>query len=447
MRLTRLFWLPLCLVAAGCRYPEDPLFAYGRALQANGEPLAGATLTVERAPPRSWDVGEGEGGPEAPPGFTPYGTSTTEANGDFTQQFRSGDVEQSAFDGSDYVQYRFRLALPLEEGEGTFVSFVFNGDVELPTLQPWESRLTVLQSPAGPSLSFAPAPPTAELPPSGKVRTILLGSEGQEQVTVHPTAPEPIVQLFTQGARLWLQPGVSAPWTPGPYVLEDFASPEAQLRAVSLGVWLFSPLGSIGSTVDFRQEWRTARLPLPAGGLRPVSRGASCQPSPPGACPWTDGQLTPVPLFIGDLAEPPYSLVITLAEPTRLSRAVIRGLEHAHVFTGTERLRLEGSVDGEHWLPLASTVLRTRSRQEAVIHSVNATFADNTAWDSPFDGPIEQFDRLPLFLEVPLENAEPVQHVRFQVDAESEELSGPRLLFSLAEVSLFESSGVAPAPP
>jgi hypothetical protein len=437
MRYPRLLWLLPCLLAAGCRYPEDPFFAYGRVLQANGEPLAGATLTVERAPPRSWDMGEGQG-PEVPPSFTPYGTSTTQANGEFTQQFLSGDVEQSASDGSDYVQYRFRLALPLENGEGTFLSFVFNGDVELPTLQPWESRLTVAQSPAGPSLSFAPAPPTPELPPAGQVRTILLGSEGQEQVTLHPTTPEPIVQLFTQGERLWLQSGVSAPWVPGPYVLEDFASPEAQLRAVSLGTWLFIPLGSAGSAVDFRQEWRTAWLPLPAGALRPVSRGASCQPSPPGACPWTDGQLAPVSLFSEEQGELPYSLVITLARPTRLSRAVIRGLEHAHVFVGTERLRLEGSVDGEHWLVLASTVLRTRDRQEAVLQSVNETFAGNTAWDSPFDGPLEQFGRLPLFVEVPLESAEPVQHVRLQVDAESEELPGRRLLFSLAEVSLFE---------
>jgi hypothetical protein len=436
MRHVRHLCLVLPLLATGCRYPEDPFFAYGRVLQANGEPLAGATLTVERFPQPVRDFGEEE--PEGPPAFTPYGTATTQADGDFTLQFLSGDVEESASDGSYYAQHRFRLALPLENGQGTFVSFVFNGDMELPTLQPWEARFTVSQELAGPTLSFAPAPPPAELPPSGRNRLLFLGPEGEVQLEVPVTAPEPIVQLFSGGERLWMQQGVSSPWRPSPYVLEDFASPEAQLRAVSLGAWFFSPLGSAGSAVDFRQEWRTARLPLPAGASRPISRGASCQPSPAGACPWTDGQLAPVDFFSGDLDEAPYSLVITLAEPRRLSRAVIRGLEHGHVFTGTERLRLEGSVDGQSWLALGDLVLRTRDREQASLNSLNESYAHSTSWDSPFDGQLEQGNSLPVFVDVPLQSAEPVRHFRLQVEAESEELSGRRLLFSLAEVSLFE---------
>jgi hypothetical protein len=436
MRHVRHLWLLLPVLAASCRYPEDPFFAYGRVLQANGEPLAGATLNFERAPRPPLDIGEED--PEGPPSFMPYGTAITQADGDFTQQFLSGDVEESTADGSYYVQHRFRLALPLEDGQGTFLSFIFNGDVELPTLQPWDARFTVSQEATVPTLSFAPAPPAAELPPSGKERILILGPEGEVQVEVPPTAPEPIVQLFAGEERLWLQSGVSAPWSPSPYVLEDFASPEAQLRAVSLGTWLFSPLGSAGSSVDFRQEWRTARLPLLAGALRPVSRGASCQPSPPGACPWTDGRLTSVEFSFEDLDEATYSLVITLAEPKRLSRAVIRGLEHGHVFTGTERLRLEGSADGERWFPLADTVLRTLSLPEAALESMNSGFAYSTAWDSPFDGKLEQDTRLPVFRDVPLQSTEPVQHFRLQVEVESEDVSGRRILFSLAEVSLFE---------
>ncbi|HEX8700845.1 MAG TPA: hypothetical protein VF815_18515 [Myxococcaceae bacterium] len=440
MRHVRHLCLVLSLLAAGCRYPEDPIFAYGRVLQANGEPLAGATLTVERAPQPIRDFfEEEEEEPEGPPPYAPYGTATTQANGEFTHEFLAGDVEESADDGSFYVQHRFRLALPLEDGRGTFVSFIFNdGDVELPTLQPWEDRFTVSQEAAGPTLSFAPAPPPAEVPPSGKNRLLILGPEGDVEIDVLPTVPEPIVQLFSGGERLWLQQGVNSPWSPSPYVLEDFASPEAQLRAVSMGTWLFSPLGSASSAVDFRQEWRTPRLPVSAGALRPVSRGASCEPSPPGACPWTDGQLAPVKFFSGDLDDAPYSLVITLAEPTRLSRAVIRGLEHGHVFTGTERLQLEGSADGASWFPLADLVLRTRDLQQSAIDSMNAAFAHSTSWDSPFDGELEQYEQLPVFLDVPLQSADPVRHLRLQVHAQSEDVSGRRILFSLAEVSLFE---------
>lgn len=430
----------LPLLAAGCRYPEDPLFAYGRALHADGSPLAGATLSVERALPRALEPDGGEDF-ESPPSFKPYGTSTTQANGDFTQQFLWGDVEESDFSGAIYMQYRFRLALPQENGQGTFLSFSFSGDVELPTLQPWDARVTVAESPAGPTLSFSPAPAAAELPPTGRERVVTMrlgdSEDSEEQVTVPTTTPEPIIHLVSGGETLWLQQGVSAPWVPGPSVLEDFAQPEAQLRAVSLGTWYFSPLASPSSSLDFRQEWRTARLTLPAGVSRPVSRGASCQPALPGACPWTDGQLTPVALPSEELDEPVYSLVITLAEPTRLSRAVIRGLEYAHVYVGTERVRVEGSVDGESWLPLANTVLRTRTRRDANFQAMNEFFADNTAWDSPFDGKLEQYSKLPLFLELPLESTEPVRHVRLQVEVDGLE-SPRRLLRALAELSLFE---------
>jgi hypothetical protein len=436
MRNVRHLLALLPLLATGCRYPDDPIFAYGRALHADGSPLAGATLTVERAPPRPLE--EELEGIKGPPAFSPYGTSTTQANGDFTQQFLAGDVEETDLGSGAYVQYRFRMALPLEEGQGSFLSFTFTGDVELPTLQPWDARFTVGGSSQEPTLSFASAPAAAELPPSGKERILIVRDEagGESQVTLHPTAPEPIVQLLTGGELLWLQHGVSSPWVPGPYVLEDFASPEAQLRAVSLGVWTFSPLGSTSSYVDFRQEWRTPRLPLPGGASRPVSRGASCQPSPVGACPWTDGQLTPVD-FTDNLNEAPQSLVITLAEPKQLVRAVIRGLKYGHVYVGAERLRLEGSADGESWAPLANVLLRNRSRRDANLQAVNEFFADNTSWDSPFDRPLELYSQLPVFLDVPLESAGPVRHVRLQVEIDSTERP-IRGLFSLAEVSLFE---------
>jgi hypothetical protein len=437
MRHTRHLLTLLPLLAVGCRYPEDPLFTYGRVLHADGSPRANATVTIERAPPRYMELEEDEDAPEKPPAFKPYGTATTQADGEFTHQFLYGDVEELDEYGAPSIQYRFRMSVPQENGEGTFVSFVFSGDVELPAIQPWEARFTVADSPAGPALSFSPAPAAAELPPTAKERTVYFGNQIESQVAVPATTPEPIVQLFAGGERLWRQSGVKSPWAPGPYVLEDFAQPEAQLRAVSLGDWLFSPLGSPSSLVGFRQEWRTPRLPLASGALRPVSRGASCEPSPQEGCPWTDGQLTPVPFFTDDFDEAPYAFTLTLAEPKRLSRAVIRGLEYGHVFIGTERLRLEGSVDGEHWLPLATAVVRQLDRRKATLEGINESFADNTAWDSPFDGKLELYDRVPVYVDLPLETPEPVRHVRLQVEAEGEEKS-IRFLRSLAELSLFE---------
>ncbi|HEX8823995.1 MAG TPA: hypothetical protein VF794_29015 [Archangium sp.] len=428
-----LFLLPLLVV--GCRYPEDPVFAYGRALNPDGSPLAGATLSVERAPPPVINYGE-EQEEEQPPTFSPYATFTTQANGDFTLQFLTGDVEQWASD-YQYTQYNFRVSLPLrEDGQGTFVSFAFSGDMELPPLQHWDARFTVADGPRGPSLSFTPVPPAAELPPSGKPTTVMFTEQGEDvTLQVPTTTPEPIVQLFSGGERLWLQSRVSAPWVPGPYVLEDFTSPEAQLRAVSLGQWTFSPLGSTGSHVFFRQEWRTARLPLSAGVSRPVSRGASCEAAPPGPCPWTDGQLTPVAFTDTEgQQEIVPSLIVTLAEPTLLRRAVIRELEYNPGFDGVERVLLEGSADGEHWFPLANSLLRDRSRREAILDSMSAGFADDSAWDSPFDGKLELYDRAPVFLDLPLETPEPVRQVRLSVQRNGS--AAP--MNTLAELSLFE---------
>jgi hypothetical protein len=310
--------------------------------------------------------------------------------------------------------------------------------MELPPLQLWDARLTVGESPQGPTLSFAPAPPASELPPAGKPRVILFSAPGEEDETVTmpaSTTPEPIVLLLSGGERLWMEPGVSTPWVPSPYMLEDFANPEAQLRAASLGDWNFSPLGSTSSHVLFRQEWRTPHVPLPAGASRPISRGASCEPSFPEGCAFTDGRLTPVDFAELEPFEAfPRFITVTLAEPTHLKRAVIRGLRLQHVFDGQERLKLEGSTDGEHWEPLVDRVLLDRTRREAVLQSENERLAQDTAWNSPFDEKLELFEDAPLFLDLPLETAEPVRQIRLSVQTEG----SSRALLSLAEVSLFQ---------
>jgi hypothetical protein len=435
MRHAHRILLFLPLLSAGCqRYPEDPVFAYSRALNADGSPIQGATLTVERSSPGALD------GPEAPPTFSTYGTSTTQANGDFTLQVLWGDVEEVG-PNSEYIQHRFRVALPLDaNGQGTFLSFIFSGDVELPALQPWDARLAVSDSAQGPTLTFAPVPATPALPPSGKLRTTYFEepSTGElEAVEVPTTTPEAIAHLFSGGEPLWRQSGVSSPWVPGPHLLEDFASPEVQLRALSLGDWAFSPVGGNWSYTTFRQEWRTARLPLPAGASRPVSRGASCQPTLPGECPWTDGQLTPMPTVATVEQGVPESIVITLAEPTHLGRAVIRALDFQQVYSGPERLRLEGSVDGEHWSPLADAVVRDFSPRLFALDLQSSGFAHDSAWDSPFeDEKLDPRYEAPVFLELPLRTEEPVRHVRLRVELDHQ--PGHNLiLHSLAELSVF----------
>ncbi|RKH54939.1 hypothetical protein D7V93_24255, partial [Corallococcus llansteffanensis] len=247
--------------------------------------------------------------------------------------------------------------------------------------------------------------------------------------------------LTTGDALLWRQTGTTSPWTPSLYLLEDFASPQVQLRAISVGFFGFSPLGGGSSALDFRVEWRTAHEPLPAGTLRPVSRGATCVPSIPEGCPWTDGRLETVALSNPKTDPRVYGLTVTLPQPTRPRHAVVRGLRHAHGYEGKEWLVLEGSLDGEHWQLLNRTVLRDMdSRTRAVNAVLHNPYGDLAPQDSPYgDAPILLGDEEPVFIELPLSDAEPARYVRLSVELlDFEGSTSPGALMKLAEFSVFE---------
>ncbi|NOK39641.1 hypothetical protein D7W79_42675, partial [Corallococcus exercitus] len=126
----------LALTSTGCeRYPEDPIFAYGRSLHRDGTPRAGETMTLERLDDDR---------------YTPLATATTEASGDFTLEMLRGDAVRDA--DSYGSRNELRLALPLEaDGSGTFLSFSMQDDVELPTLKPWDAHPVVGSSDQGPT--------------------------------------------------------------------------------------------------------------------------------------------------------------------------------------------------------------------------------------------------------------------------------------------------------
>lgn len=434
----------LVLLAAGCeRMPEDPVFAYGRLLRVDGSPHEGAVLRVERA------VHGGFQDYTKPPiqpskDFSPYSEGRSEAEGDFTLAFLAGEVFDENRQSYTYTQYRFRAYTPLEDdGSGMFVSFHFRDDVELPVMQPWRAGLAVSDGPEGPALSFAAPLPAPESPPSADLPTYYL-EDGQEY-TVAPTAPEPVVQLHAGGGLVWQQQGVASPWVASPYVLEDFTSVEGQVRAVSAGTWYFQPLASNGSNMSFRLEWRSPRLPVPGGALRPVSRGAACSPMPEdvsGPCPYTDGRLEAVETRrhdpvneAGDLGVD--SLTFTLAAPVLPRRAVVRGLETTLAYLPRLRLVLEGSADGATWAPLADHPVA----QFELNDLQRATYGfslTGTEWDSPWDGPLDVYNA-PLWLEVPLTGSTPVRHVRLRVKADGvQQYQPPERIWGLTELSLFE---------
>ncbi|MFP2924119.1 hypothetical protein ACLESO_02660 [Pyxidicoccus sp. 3LG] len=417
------------ILSAGCdRLDTDPIFAYGRASNRDGTPLAGATLVYERArqveptygvPPLVFPV----------PEFQPYGTATTEASGDFFLEMRFGDVQALQPEEPEWNRqpYRYRVSRLEEDGAGTFVSFLFYDDVELPELRPWDARLTVAPGAGGHVVSFEPAPPPAQVPVTGEDMNTLHMEVGGEQVPLSPMAPEPVLLVTSGGKTVYRWWGAASPWTASPYILEDFASPEVQLRAMAVGEWLFRPLAAAHSYLDFRVEWRTGHQPLPAGSLRPVSRGASCSPLPAGAteCPWTDGKLEQVTGVAGGVK-------VMLPEPRRLRHAVVRGMGgvHGHSF------RLEGSLDGEQWSLLAESPLLVSEEQLFTAHGLQ--FDERTQWDSPFDGPLDR-GLEGHFGEAPLADVGPVRFVRlFSADYTNGNNGYPRPVSTLSELSLFE---------
>ncbi|MCP3062838.1 hypothetical protein LXT21_29040 [Myxococcus sp. K38C18041901] len=420
--------LPLfALLAVGCdRRPDDPIFVYGLLQHLDGSPRPDVALTLERTRQPSYERPEYVG-------FKPYTETLSEGAGNVTLEVLHGDaVEEREF---ELIQYRFRLAAPLEEGHGVYTSFVFDDDVEVPPLRPWAPNLTVGRDAEGLALSFGGAPPVPPLPPSGRLLQWETGMS-PDPVRIEPWVPVPVVQLHGPGGRLWEVQDAAAPWRPNPYQLEDFAGVEAQVRAVSLGTWVFRPLASNDSSVSFRVEWRGPRVPVPQGTLHPVSRGASCTPAPEGEpCPYTDGSLSKVRTTQGETDTGVDEVVLQWEAPIRPRHAVIREVELYSGGPPKLLFQVEGSLDGGSWATLGSTPFENYDDVE--IREPRFSMAlDHTEEDSPYgDGPLD-VKRPARFVEVALTGEVPVRFVRLRVFSDGGSWTLP--ISALSEVSVFE---------
>jgi|SRR5215217_4753106 len=420
----------LALLSTGCeRRPEDPIFVYGRLKHLDGSPSVDTPLTLERKVHlRSGILDPASEGP-----FEPYLESRSGRAGDFTLEVLYGDsIDEGS---SDFVQYRFRVAAPLEDGHGVYSSFVFYDDVELPTLRPWATHLALTQGAEGPELSFDAAPPPPPLPASAKLPEIYFQDNG-DPTYVEPLTPYPVVQLHGPGGRVWEAHDAASPWRPHPYLLEDFPGVEAQVRAVTLGSWNFYPLAANSSNVSYRVEWRSPRLPVPTGTLRPISRGTSCGPSPTGApCPYTDGSLLLVRTAPDRDNTGVSGVTLEWETPIRPRRAVIRDLEVLAGYAPVMQVRVEGSLDGAAWSTLAEVAYRNFDPDDP--HGpVFSTTLDSTEADSPYgDGPLD-VQRKARFLDVPLSGDAPARRVRLQV--KSPDGTSVFFIYALAELSIFE---------
>jgi hypothetical protein len=437
----------LSLAATGCEhYPEDPVFAYGKVLRADGSPVAGQTVAFDRGANPDTLSSSGEVYPL--PDFQPFTTATTLPDGSFTLELTFGDLFEELSPGEQPRDFRFRTVSPLDEtGQAAIGSFAIRGgDVELPPLRPWNTNLGLSSTAAGPAVTFAAPPPVPERPLAARP-TLNYDVDGTPH-EVDSSTPSAVVQLHGADGLVWQQLDASSPWVPSAYVLEDFAS-EAQVRALSVGSWHFQTLGGSSGSLDFRLEWRGGRVALPAGTRLPLSRGAACWPARDGACPWTDGKLAPVvlapPIVIGPdrpgPVEPPREppvfvkeVGVSLAAPTRVSRAVLRGLRVSESYPPQQTVVLQGSEDGTAWRTLARVPVPGRSSDEPPAFDLFLFARRGWTTDNPYDVPLSVGDG-PFFLEVPLTDPAPVRHVRLHVESVE---TAQMPLGGFSELSLFE---------
>jgi hypothetical protein len=390
--------LPLCLALSGCALePDDPVYLSGTVLEADGSPWRGGPLTLMR--PRKVDITPNEYGVETwRTRYEPWAEVTPGADGLFLHRLDARDTGADDLDRPHPWTSLdvFQLHLPRTDGGRDFLWAQFIRDADLPPLRPWNSNVRTVDEAGGLRLAWDALPPVADIP-----------------------EPTYSVQLLGETGVAWQTLARSGEPSLTPELMEDFTDGTARVQAVSRGsrTWF-------KQTLYYNAVSEAPPVPLPFTASVPASRGASCavKSNPIEPCPFTDGRLewVRVPSSGNALAQ---DLSIQLREPVRPRRVILRGLDTA---SGPgEVLHVEGSVDGETWLPLGDT---------APFPEVSST---------PYtDDPANQTGR-ERFVDVPLRaDAPAVSHIRLWLTATWSEQGpgGPRgrgYFWSLREVSVF----------
>lgn len=282
------------LVFTGCVQsalnPDDQVTLVGTAKNADGTPLAGASVTLIR------------GNDSACLLDSAFAHATTDAQGRYEFSLTGLDTQ------SGDTARCFRAELPTrDDGARATAKFLIQvTNVEIPELRYWDGELEATTDASGASISVASAEAT------------------------HGFTSEHNVTVATEDGEAWTLFGPELPARFAPEQIEDFE-----------GLYARAGTGTEkkGSGTTFNLQYRSARVDVPRGTLVPASRGAACQLGETvfeaGTCPFTDGKLA-VAEGNGE------NLQITLSAPTVLSQAIVRGFQTPFV----KGLVIEGSSDG-----------------------------------------------------------------------------------------------------
>jgi hypothetical protein len=314
MRRVPVLFAALTLAVTGCTFsdvdPDATIHVSGRALDASGEPLAGARVLLFKEA----DLGEVLLGSAlvvgtlstvcllpAPPAICREGqVAEADDQGRYEFELKGADTHGSL--GTE-ATLNIVFAGPGAQGSTTVSFTAKDTEVTLPDARLWRARPEVDRRPDRIGLSWSSLPRTA-------------GSDATYSA-----------QLFDSDAQspIWSEPG-SGGASIDPRILED------QAGAVAVGAEAALP-GGIGAG-DVRVSYLSARVPVEASAGAPPSRGRPCAAvtgtaarlaDPPPTCPVTDGDLDAAAHLRAGHDGIVTGVVVDLGAPRSISLVVARG--------------------------------------------------------------------------------------------------------------------------
>jgi len=282
MRRVPTLFAALSLAVAGCSTssvdPDATVHISGRALDASGRPLSGATVLLFKEA----DIGEVVVGtvlaigtlstvcllPDPPAVCRKARTTTADEDGRYEFELRGSDTQGTL--GTESTLNVVFAGAP-RKGSTTVGFAAKDTSVTLPDARLWKALPEVSRPSGRIGLSWSPLPKAT-------------GGDAEYSA-----------QLFESdtGAATWSQPATGGLASIDPRILEDRSS------SVAVGARTTLPGGTNTGTVQ--ASYLSARLQVDATAGAPPSRGRPCAPvrgptarlgDPPDDCPMTDGDLT-----------------------------------------------------------------------------------------------------------------------------------------------------------
>lgn len=343
------------LISACTGRPDDPVFLFGGVKNDDGEAIAGAPLTLQRATGQRCEflVFRERARLQDLPGdaYAPFKTTSTAEDGLFLFRLLKFEVQPSFF---DWPCFRVLIeGSPAGARTMLSVSALFSGDLEVEDAYRLDGHTVAVSTEGADAVLTAPVGPLEPRDQDFMVQGSLVTYEWD---------------LTSAGQSFWRAEWKNAPLKIDARLREDFADAQGEVDLLSYIVQEQEPQASpFLSTAPYEQYAMGPKTALPAvtAPVVPVSRGATCTGGEKtwSPCPVTDGALD---LTVVELAERPIvmegaevpplpaPLTFTLTAPARPTELILRDLQ---TLWAEGELRVMGSSDGVDFVPLGEILL------------------------------------------------------------------------------------------